>query len=179
MENDKHRGFKIMTGLVIMLGIPCIFNPVGGDYSNDPKVAALEFLRDQKFSNSDTMTAAQINEASQDLKKKAEGLSAEQQRKLWASSMPTIMPTMMKQAEKDIDRFLDLSPQEQQREMDKKINEELNNHKSNKTSSKPQLSPAEFSEFLKRMLDWTTPEQRAKFDTVKKMYQDRKQNRGS
>ena len=42
----------------------------------------------------------------------------------------------------------------------------------------PPPSPEKVDEFFKKMNDWTTPDQRAKFETILGMYNDRRKERG-
>ena len=157
----------------------------GGNYSDDPEVAALERQRDEEFADADSMSGEQLRSVGEALKKQAAGLSSEQKMQLWKSSMPVIMPILMKQGEARLDKFLALSPQEQRREMDKKIDQQLAREQQKGSqnakppgSGKPQMSPAKIDELKKKFNDWTTPEQRAKFEAVMGMYNERREERG-
>ncbi|MEM9659097.1 MAG: hypothetical protein AAF961_12115, partial [Planctomycetota bacterium] len=144
---------------------------------------AIEKVRDAKFAEPDRMSDEQLRDAGAALKKQAAGLSDQQKRDLWERSMPLFMPMMMKRAEQKMDQFLALSPEEQRREMDKKINERRSQGRSGPPrpgagDGKPEISAAKADEFRKKMNDWTTPEQRAKFEAVMSMYEKRKRERG-
>jgi hypothetical protein len=43
---------------------------------------------------------------------------------------------------------------------------------------RPQMDPKKMDEFRKKMLGWTTPEQRSKFENGMKMFNDRRIERG-
>jgi len=154
------------------------FGYVENNYSDDPQVAEVEKLRDEKFSEPEAMNDDQMRAAGEQLKKQAAGLSSEQKKSLWESSMPIFMPMMMKRAEQEMDRFLALSPEEQRREMDKKIAQGRGGWQGRGGGKGKKPSAEKASEFMKKLNDYTTPEQRAKFDLVMGMYKDRKEQQG-
>jgi len=171
----------IVGAIVVLLAGAWAWGFFDKDYSDDPEVAKVEKLRDQKFSEPDAMSDEQLRTAGAALKQQAAGLSPEQKKNLWESSMPLFMPMIMRRAEAEMDKFLALTPEEQRREMDKKINDESrgNPRKGGEFGGgKPKRDPAKMAEFMKKLNDYTTPEQRAKFDLIITLYKDRKNERG-
>ncbi len=120
---NKNRITGGVVTFAFLLVVAWAFGYFENNYSDDPQVAAVEKLRDDKFSEPNTMTDEQMRAAGDQLKNQAANLSSEQKKSLWESSMPIFMPMMMKRAEQEMDRFLALSPDEQRREMDKKIDQ--------------------------------------------------------
>ena len=167
--------------LAVLIGLGFAIANWNGDYSDDPEVAVVEKERDREFADPDDMTDKQMREAGDRLKKMAEGLNDEQKKKLWESSASIFVPMMMSREEKKWDEFLALPPDEQKKKMDERIDKQLareadqDNEQKNK---RPQFSAAQADEFWKKMNDWTTPEQRAKFETIMSMYNDRREQRG-
>lgn len=151
------------------------------DYSDDPEIAKVEKERDREFSDPDAMNDKQMKEAGKRLWKMADGLSDEQKKKLWESSASLFVPMMMKREEKKWDDFLALPPAEQQEKLDERINQQLAwESKRSDEQKKPRrnYSAKEADEFWKKMNDWTTPEQRAKFETIMTLYNARRAERG-
>lgn len=166
--------------LVVVLTGAWAFGWFGSDYSEDPEVAALEKLRDETFDQPAEMSDQQLRTAGEQLKKQAATLSDEQRKELWKRSMPIFMPMMMKRAEREMDRFLALSPEEQRQEMDENLRSGKGRWggRPGGDGNRPRPSAAEAGEFMKKLNDWTTPEQRAKFEIVKGMYDERKEELG-
>lgn len=170
------------VAILVMLTGAWAFGWFGGDYSDDPEVARIEKLRDETFDDQTEMSDQQMREAGEQLKKQAANLSDDQRKELWKRSMPIFMPMMMKRAERDMDRFLALSPEEQRAEMDEKLRSGQGRWGGgpggNRGGNRPKPSAEQVGEFMKKLNDWTTPEQRAKFEIVKGMYDARKQELG-
>ena len=133
--------------------------------TEDPVVAELEQLRDEGIARHDEMTEEEKKTSRQEFGERIRDLPEEQRRKFFESSMPIFM----KMAEARIDRFLEMTSEQQNAELDKKIDEMQARQTDNPGGSKRdpkwgQKSAKEIDDWRKKMLDWTTPEQRAKFE---------------
>jgi hypothetical protein len=79
------------------------------------------------------------------------------------------------------DQSMNRSPEEQRREPDQRI-DQMESQK-NKGGPPPgggmrNVDPAKADQFRKKMLDWTTPEQRAKFENGIRLFNQRRAQRG-
>ena len=176
---NKYRIGGVAAIVAVAIAAVWAWGYFGSDYSEDPAVAAIERERDKKFAKPDGMTREELRAAGDSLRKLAENLTPEQKAKLWERSMHIFMPIMMTRGEERLDKFLAMSPEEQRRELDKKIDEQLaRSDQSGGGDGKPNFSASKMSEFFKKMNDWTTPEQRAKFETAVGMYNQRREERG-
>lgn len=151
----------------------------GGTDSKDPAVRELEKLRDEDFARQEQMTEAERQASREQFGERMRGLSEEQRRSFFESSAPIFM----KMFEARVDQFLKLSPEEQDAEIDKRIDE----MQARRQAGPPQAggpgggaapSAQQIDEMRKKMLDWTTPEQRAKFDTAFQKFNERLKQRG-
>jgi hypothetical protein len=151
-----------------------------GQYSDDPAVAELERLRDANIGKE--MTLEEQRASRLEIGEKMRGLSPEQQQAFFESSMPIWVPMMAKQFEVRYDKLMAMTPEEQRKEMDKRINEmEARGGPPGGGpggGGRPQMDPKKMDEFRKKMLDWTTPEQRSKFENGMKMFNERRKERG-
>jgi hypothetical protein len=147
-----------------------------GQYSDDPKVAELERLRDASIGKEMTP------EGRREFGEKMRGLTPEQQQMVFESSMPIWVPMMAKQFEERYDKLMAMTPEEQKKEMDKRIDEmEARGGPPGGGpggGGRPQMDPKKMDEFRKKMLDWTTPEQRSKFENGMRMFNERRKERG-
>ncbi|TWU21979.1 hypothetical protein [Bythopirellula polymerisocia] len=172
-----------LIGVAILLVLAVIgWGWYGG---KDPALAELEKLRDEQFARRNEVTEEEQKAGRQAFGEKMKGLSEEQRRSFFESSAPFFMKMM----EARLDQFLALTPEEQKKELDKKIDESLARQKNGggptagggpgggRPGGGPP-TPQKVDEFRKKMLDWTTPEQRAKFQTTMQMYNDRMKQRG-
>jgi hypothetical protein len=189
VTNEKNRPLAILAsfcvaGLLIAAWQYGWFD--GGNYNDDPQVAELEKERDKVFANLDEMQSEERREQRRALEEKAKGLTPQQQMALFESSMPLIIPFAAKRFEKEYDEFMAKSPEEQRKELDKRINEmEARANRPPSVGSgagnrgpRPEISQAKRDELRKKMLDWTTPEQRAKFENGINMVNQRRKERG-
>ena len=169
--------------LVALLGAWVLGMFHDDNYSDDPEVAKLEKLRDQSLEKD----GDERREALRDVQKQAESLTAEQKQSLFESSMPIFVKMGAQWMEKRFDEFLAMTPDEQREALDKRIDEELERERKRNSQANAQdrprrgpasMSPEKADEFRKRMQDWTTPDQRAKFETVMGMYNERREERG-
>lgn len=152
-------------------------------YSDDPVVAKLEKQRDAAVPKLETMTEAERRTQRDTFRKQMEGLSEEQRMAFFESSMPIFVPMMARQFEQRYDQFMALSSEEQQQELDKRIDEmEARGRAPNSPESgrggRPDLDPKRADAIRKKMLDWTTPQQRAKFEHGIQLLNDRRKQRG-
>ncbi|MBA4107616.1 MAG: hypothetical protein C0485_17920 [Pirellula sp.] len=152
----------------------------GKDYSDDPQVAALEKERDANVDKLANMPEDQRRSQGEAFRKQMEGLTPDQRTAFMESSMAVFVPLMAKQFEKNYDEFMAKSPEEQRRELDKRIDEmEARGGQGGPgRGGPPNMDPKRMDEFRKKMLDYTTPEQRAKFDSGMQMFNDRRKARG-
>lgn len=158
----------------------------GKAYSDDPQVAALEKLRDENAPKLESLPEDQRRVQGEAFRKQMEGLSQEQRMKFFESSMAVFVPLMARQFEKNYDEFVAKSPEEQRRELDKRI-DEMEKRGGQGGPGGPggggrggpaNMDPKKADEFRKRMLDYTTPEQRAKFEKGIEMFNQRRKERG-
>ncbi len=155
----------------------------GKAYSDDPQVAALEKERDANVDKLVNMPEAERRSQGEAFRKQMEGLSPDQRMAFMESSMAVFVPLMAKQFEKTYDDFMALSPEEQRRELDKRIDdmEKRGGQGGGGGSGRggpPNMDPKKMDEFRKKMLDYTTPEQRAKFENGIQIFNDRRKERG-
>jgi alkanesulfonate monooxygenase SsuD/methylene tetrahydromethanopterin reductase-like flavin-dependent oxidoreductase (luciferase family) len=187
MDNNwVGRGVAAVAALALLLAGAWWMGWLGGP-AVDPQVQQLvEEVRErnaqQQASGGDTPPPSPGRE---EFRQRMEGLSEEQRASFFQQSVP-IFAAMM---EKRFDAFLAMSPEEQRREMDKRIDEmEAARRKASQAGEKRPDGPPgggpwggdpkRADEMRKKMLDMTTPEQRAKFETVMNMFNERRQQRG-
>jgi hypothetical protein len=160
----------------------------GGDYSDDPAVAEIERARDEVLAKQDQLTDEEKRAERRALGERASALTPEQRMALWESSAPLIVPLMARQFEQRYDEFMKMSPEEQRRELDERIDEMEERMRSGGGSGgpgagrgdggRPPIDAKKAEEFRKKMLDWTTPEQRAKFENGINLFNERRKERG-
>ncbi|QDT74006.1 hypothetical protein [Lacipirellula limnantheis] len=155
----------------------------GKAYSDDPQVAALEKERDANVDKLANMPEDQRRTQGEAFRKQMEGLSPDQRAAFMESSMAVFVPLMARQFEKNYDEFMAKSPEEQRRELDKRIDEmEARGGQGGPggpgRGGPPNMDPKKMDEFRKKMLDYTTPEQRAKFENGIQIFNDRRKERG-
>ena len=104
-------------------------------------------------------------------------------------TMPIFVPMMAKQFEKRYDEFMAMSPEQQRAELDKRIDEMKarggpggpggpGGGGNGGRRGPPNMDPKKAEQFRKKMLDWTTPEQRAKFENGINLMNGRLKERG-
>ena len=151
-------------------------------YHEDPAVAELEKERDAAFAKMDQLTEAQQREQGRALRQKASGLTPDQRMALFESSMPIIVPMFMKRFENEYDKYMAMSPEEQRKELDKRIDEMESRAASGNggggRGGPSNMDPKKVESFRKKMLDWTTPQQRAKFENGIQIMNARRNERG-
>lgn len=159
----------------------------GKAYSDDPQVAALEKLRDENAPKMENMPAEERRSQGEAFRKQMEGLSPDQRAAFFESSMAVFVPIMARQFEKNYDEFMAMSPEEQRRELDKRIDEmEKRGGQGGPggpgggpgRGGPPNMDSKKMDEFRKKMLDYTTPDQRAKFEDGINRFNERRKERG-
>ena len=184
MTEENKRALGVLTAVLLLataVGAWRLGWFDGGNYSDDPQVAEIEKERDEVFANIEQMTDEQRREQRRAMEQKASGLTPEQRMALFESSMPLIVPLAAKRFEKEYDEFMAKSPEEQRKELDKRIDQmEARGGRpgGGPPGGRPEISKAKQDEIRKKMLDWTTPEQRAKFENGINMVNDRRKERG-
>jgi Spy/CpxP family protein refolding chaperone len=179
-ENYKRYG---ITAVVILVFAALAWNWFdAGQYSDDPAVAELERLRDANVGKE--LSPEEEQAQRQDMGKLMSGLTPEQRMSFFESSMPIFIPMMAKRFEADYDKMMAMTPEEQKKEMDKRI-DEMEARGGGPPGGgpgggggRPQMDPKKMDEFRKKMLGWTTPEQRSKFENGMKMFNERRKERG-
>lgn len=172
---------KNLVGLTAM--IVCVllaswaFGLFGGE-SVDPKVAELE----QEAKKISEVPEDQQRDAGRAFFEKMRDANLnEDQRNEFRERM---MPMMMKMMEARMDTFLAMTPEEQLAEMDKRIDEQEAWRKEREANSSERggpggaRTPEQMEARMKGMLERTTPDQRAKFETVVTMMNQRREERG-
>lgn len=151
----------------------------GNEYSDDPVVAELEKLRDENVPKMGQLSDAEGRAQRDAFGERMKGLTPEQRMAFIESSMPIFVPMMAKKFEKRYDEFVALSPEDQRKELDKRIDEmKARGGPGGPGGGPPRMDPKKADQFRKKMLDWTTPEQRAKFENGINMMNGRLKERG-
>lgn len=173
MNKQRTIGLAIVSAL-LLIGI-CAYLWLN---RKDPVIAELEKKRDADFARQAEMTEDERRTAREEFGQRMRGLSEEQTRAFLESSMPIFL----KMFESQIDRFEAMSPDDQKKEMDKRIDEMKARGQTGPGRGPGGAgggpSPQQIDEWRKKMLDWTTPEQRAKFDNAFQKFNERLQQRG-
>jgi hypothetical protein len=173
-----HKILYGVTALVILIFTAWVWGWFdAGQYSADPKVAELERLRDANVTKGEPP-----REFREEMRTKMEGLSEQQRTAFFESSMPIFVPMMAKRFEEEYDKFVALSPEEQRKKLDERINEMEKRGgpggPGGPGGNRPPMDPKKMNEIAKKMLDWTTPDQRTKFENGMRMMNERRAERG-
>jgi hypothetical protein len=155
----------------------------GKAYNDDPVVAELEKLRDENVPKMESMSEDQRRAEGEAFRKRMEGLSEQQRMAFFESSMPVFVPMMARQFEQRYDKFMAMSPEEQRKELDKRIDEMEARGQGGPgggggRGGPRNMDPKRAETMRKKMLDWTTPEQRAKFERGMELMNERREQRG-
>jgi hypothetical protein len=115
-------------------------------------------------------------------------VAIEQRMAMFEQLMPLIVPMFMRQFENRYDTFMAMTPEQQRTEIDKEIDKYQKRAAAGQTvgqngggdggGGRPQMDPAKAAAFQKKMLAWTTPEQRAKFQNGMMLFSNRMKERG-
>jgi len=151
----------------------------GQAYSDDPKVAELEKLRDENVPKLQSLSEDERRAQREQFGKQMQGLTPPQRMAFFESSMPVFVPMMAREFEKRYDELMAKSPEEQRKELDKRIDRmQGRGGPPGPGGSRPNIDPKKMDEIRKKMLDWTTPEQRAKFENGMQLMNQRRKERG-
>jgi hypothetical protein len=151
----------------------------GEAYSDDPKVAELEKLRDENVPKLQSLSEDERRAQREQFGKQMQGLTPQQRMAFFESSMPVFVPMMAREFEKRYDELMAKSPEEQRKELDKRIDSmQARGGPPGPGGSRPNIDPKKMDEIRKKMLDWTTPEQRAKFENGIQLMNQRRKERG-
>lgn len=181
---EKNRILYGVTALAVLLFAAWAWGWFDvGQYSEDPAVAELEKLRDENVAKIKNLSEEERREQRGALREQMQGLSEAQRGAFFESSMPIFVPMMAKQFEENYDKLMKLTPEEQRKEMDKRIDEMESRGGAGgpggpARGARPPLDPRKMDQIRKKMLDWTTPEQRSKFENGMKMMNSRREERG-
>ena len=179
-RNAAYGILALLVGVILWGLIFGWFN--GKQYSDDPVVAELEKLRDENVPKMNQLSEAERRSQREAFGERMKGLNESQRMAFFESSMPIFVPMMAKQFEQRYDEFMAKSPEEQQKELDKRIDEMQARGgpggPGGGRGGPPNLDPKKADQIRKKMLDWTTPEQRAKFENGMNMMNSRRKDRG-
>lgn len=171
---NRKRTIVGLVALVVLTIVVWRQGWLGNDsYSEDPAVAEMQRLRDEQFAKREQMSEEQMQAGRKAFESRMAGLSEEQRRTFFESSAPFFMKMMSYQ----IDRFNAMSPDEQRAHMDRRI-DEMQARGGPNGGNFPQPNPQQLDQMRKRMLDWTTPEDRAKFEGAMAKFSERLKERG-
>ena len=175
----KKLGIGVSATFVLLIAIGWAMGFLGdGTYSSDPAVAELQRERDINFQRTDEMDDEERRETHQTFRDSIKGLSDEQRREFFESSRPVFMQRVQRR----MDEFFNLSLEEQEQTLDEIIDrqeEGQGGRRGDRTSSgnrRPRTA-VEHSERMKRMLDRTTPEMRARFGEFRRLLNERRKER--
>jgi hypothetical protein len=153
----------------------------GKAYSDDPQVAELQKLVADNAPKFEQLSQEERRTQGDAFRKRMEGLSDEQRMAVMESAMAIWIPIAARRFEQEYDKFMAMSPDEQRQELDKRINDMEKRGgagQGNGRGGPPNMDPKRVESFRKKMLDWTTPEQRAKFENGMQIFNNRRQQRG-
>ena len=169
---------NIISSIIAVLLLALVAWRYGAFHRDDPVVKEMKQLAEQPRSkeNRDAMRSA--------VEKQTAGMTDEQKFGFFEKMAPVFVPLMAKRFEQEYDKFMTLSKAEQKKELDKRIDEMRKRGgpggpgRPGGRGGPPALPPAKAAEMQKKMLDWTTPDQRAKFENGIRLMNDRMQQRG-
>jgi hypothetical protein len=181
--NDKRVLYSVGALLLLIIALQMWSGAEGPQYSDDPMVAELEKERDANIGKFESLPEEQRRAQGEQFREKMQTLSPEQQQTFFESSMPVWMPMMAKRFEEDYDKLVAMTPEEQRKELDRRIDGMEAGFRGGGPGGpgrggRPPVSPEKMDEIGKKMLDWTTPDQRSKFENGMRMMNDRRKERG-
>ncbi len=181
---DKNKIMYGATAVVVLLFAAWAWGWFDSkEYSSDPKVAELQQIRDENVAKMQGGSPDAFRDQRNAMREQMAGLSEAQRAEFFESSMPIFMPMMAKRFEEEYDKYMEMTPEEQRKALDKRIDEmEARGGgpggPGGPGGGRPPMDPKRMSEIGKKMLDWTTPEQRSKFENGMRMMNDRRKERG-
>jgi hypothetical protein len=172
----------IAGGLAVAILLIMAAWALGWFGGEDSQVAEIQRLAEAPQTDD---TRRQMGEV---LRKQTEGMTNEQRMEHFMNTLgPIFIPMMAKRFEQEYDKFMAMSPEERNRELDKRIDEMQRRGNQRRRpggpggsggGARPQIDPKRMAEMNQKMLDWVTPDQRAKFQNGMKMFGDRMKQRG-
>jgi len=120
-------------------------------------------------------------------RERMQGMSDEQRAAMFEQMAPIFVPLMMTRFTAEYDKFMAMSPEERNRELDKRIDEMQarggpggpgGGGGQGGGPGRGNMDPKKMAEFQKKMLGWTTPEQRSKMQNGMQMFANRMKERG-
>lgn len=181
----------VLVGLLVVIaaGLGWAFWPAG----TDPQVARVVELQEKLFSG-DQLPSEDRRKAFDELRQEVENLSPEQRGQL-EQRMRDNPPPFVRQMQKNVVAYFDMSPEERRAALDKQIDEMERMRKEfekrrgqgggpgGPRTGPPggfggNMSAAQRNEMRKRMLDNTSPQQRAMFDEYFRDIIERRKERG-
>ncbi|MEM9353910.1 MAG: hypothetical protein AAGA92_12920 [Planctomycetota bacterium] len=172
-DRTKRTGMTVVGVLIALVGVWGAAMML----QDDPEVAELERLRDERISSMEEMSREERRAVRDDMRQRVESLDENQRKTFFERSMP-IFQKMMEQR---MDAFFEM-PAEQQRERLDEIIDRRESGGGGGPRGGPRrggdASPAERDQRRKEMLARTTPEMRAKMDRFKDMVNQRREDRG-
>jgi hypothetical protein len=117
------------------------------------------------------------------MRERFQGVPEEQRAQMFEQLAPIFIPIMMARFETEYDKFITLSPEEQNRKLDERIDEMTKRGgprggPGGQGAGRPAQDPKKMAEFQKKMLGWTTPEQRSKMQNGMDRFANRMKERG-
>jgi hypothetical protein len=123
------------------------------------------------------------------MRERFQGVPEDQRMQVFEQLAPVFIPMMMARFETEYDKFMAMTPEERNRELDRRINEMAARDRpggpgggpggfGGQRGARPNMDPKKMDEFRKKMLGWTTPEQRSKMQNGMQMFAERMRQRG-
>jgi hypothetical protein len=153
----------------------------GKSYSDDPKVAELQQEIAENAPKMEQLSDQERRAQGEQFRQRMEGLTDEQRMAVIETGMAIWVPMMSRRFEQEYDKFMAMSPEEQRKALDKRIDEmEARGKGGGRGPGRggPNMDPKRAEAMRKKMLDWTTPEQRAKFEQGFERFNARREERG-
>jgi hypothetical protein len=154
----------------------------GKAYSDDPQVAELQKQIEENAPKFQQLPRDEQRSQGEAFRQRMEGMTEEQRLMVMESAMAIWIPMAAKQFEQRYDQFMAMSPEEQRKELDKRIDEmEARGGPGGRgggRGGRPDIDPKRADAMRKKMLDWTTPDQRAKFENGIQRLNNRRKERG-
>ncbi len=172
-ERTKKTGMTVVGVLIALVGVWGAAMLL----QDDPEVAELERLRDERIAGMEDMSREDRRAARDDMRKRVEALDENQRQAFMERSRP-IFQKMMEQR---MNAFFEMPPEEQRERLDEIIDRMESRGQGGPPGGGPRggdASPAERDQRRKEMLARTTPEMRAKVDRFKDMLNQRREERG-
>jgi len=178
---NKNLVLSIAGILVLMLVGAMLLDWSPSKYSKDPQVAALEKIRDETFARPGERNEKERRAEGEAFRGKMEGLTEQQRKEFFERSAPLMISKMAEQMEQRFKKLQAMPIEERRKELDKAIDMMEKRSSAGGPGGKggpPRMDPQKIDEMRKKMLDWTTPQQRAMFENGLQMMNDRRKERG-